>query len=170
MSDNAKYDPAQQKKFFKNVVDMYKNIHGSSNLEVVESNFKLTPHHWRITRESYIQLESFNKSQKVVDLWFQLFFDILDDEQLTEKLWNAIKTALGVEGNLGEYIFANLLERKESHVKRRKKTTGREFWLNAQLDCYEIEDIMLYLGSNVNILPNKTWEEMGKPKLFYSPI
>lgn len=28
----------------------------------------------------------------------------------------------------------------------------------------------LYLGSNVNILPKKSWEAMGKPKLAYSPI
>lgn len=29
---------------------------------------------------------------------------------------------------------------------------------------------MLDLGLNVNILPRKTWEAMGKPQLKYSPI
>jgi len=29
---------------------------------------------------------------------------------------------------------------------------------------------MLDLGSDVNILPRKTWEAMGKPQLKYSPI
>jgi hypothetical protein len=29
---------------------------------------------------------------------------------------------------------------------------------------------MLDLGSDVNILPKKTWEAMGNPKLVYSPI
>jgi hypothetical protein len=29
---------------------------------------------------------------------------------------------------------------------------------------------MLDLGSNVNILPKKTWEALGNPKLAYSPI
>jgi len=29
---------------------------------------------------------------------------------------------------------------------------------------------MLDIGSDVNILPKKTWEEMGKPQLKYSPI
>jgi hypothetical protein len=29
---------------------------------------------------------------------------------------------------------------------------------------------MIALGSNVNILPNKMWEAMGKPMLVYSPI
>jgi hypothetical protein len=29
---------------------------------------------------------------------------------------------------------------------------------------------MLDLGSDVNILPKKTWEALGKPRLTYSPI
>jgi hypothetical protein len=71
-------------------------------------------------------LESSGKSQKVVDLWFQLFYDILDDEKLTEKLWNTIKMVLGAEGNLREYIVSNLPERKASQVQRRKKRMRRE--------------------------------------------
>jgi hypothetical protein len=31
-------------------------------------------------------------------------------------------------------------------------------------------DIILDLGSEVNVLPKKTWEAMGEPKLGYSPI
>jgi hypothetical protein len=29
---------------------------------------------------------------------------------------------------------------------------------------------MLDFGSDVNILPKKTWEAMGKPKMVFSPI
>jgi hypothetical protein len=29
---------------------------------------------------------------------------------------------------------------------------------------------MLYFGSDVNILPKKTWEAMGKPKMVFLPI
>jgi hypothetical protein len=61
-------------------------------------------------------LESSSESQKDVDLWFQLFFDILDDKQLAGKLWNTIKVALGVEGNIGDFIVANLSKRKASRV------------------------------------------------------
>jgi len=35
---------------------------------------------------------------------------------------------------------------------------------------FQIRDTMLNLGSDVNILPRKTWEAMGKPQLKYSPI
>jgi hypothetical protein len=31
-------------------------------------------------------------------------------------------------------------------------------------------DIILDLGSKVNVLPKKTWKCMGEPKLGYSPI
>jgi hypothetical protein len=31
-------------------------------------------------------------------------------------------------------------------------------------------DIILYLGSEVNVLPKKTWEAMGETQLGYSPI
>jgi hypothetical protein len=31
-------------------------------------------------------------------------------------------------------------------------------------------DIILDLGSEVNVLPKKTWEAMGEPTLGYSPI
>jgi hypothetical protein len=30
---------------------------------------------------------------------------------------------------------------------------------------YDVENIILDLGSDVNVLPKKTWEMMGKPKL-----
>jgi hypothetical protein len=33
-----------------------------------------------------------------------------------------------------------------------------------------MRDIIQDLGSEVNVLPNKTWEDMGEPKLGYSPI
>jgi hypothetical protein len=38
------------------------------------------------------------------------------------------------------------------------------------LDDFEIKDVMLDLGSNVNFLPKKTWEALGKSRLAYSPI
>jgi hypothetical protein len=33
-----------------------------------------------------------------------------------------------------------------------------------------MDNIILDLGSDVNVLPSKTWETMGKPKLIWSPI
>ena len=42
--------------------------------------------------------------------------------------------------------------------------------LNAQNCDYKMDEVILDLGSEVNVLTKKTWEFMGKPKLRYSPI
>ena len=46
--------------------------------------------------------------------------------------------------------------------------TGREMRLTAQIG--EFEMVILDLGSEVNVLTKKTWEQMGSPKLARSPI
>ena len=48
--------------------------------------------------------------------------------------------------------------------------TGREMRLTAQIGEYEMDQVILDLGSNTNVLPNQTWEHMGRPTLQCSPI
>ena len=52
----------------------------------------------------------------------------------------------------------------------RVRRTGREMILHAQIGDYDMTDIILDLGSEVNVLTKKTWEQMGKPTLEWSPI
>jgi hypothetical protein len=42
--------------------------------------------------------------------------------------------------------------------------------LNANIGDFNMGDIILDLGSEVNVLPKKTWLCMGEPKLGYSPV
>jgi hypothetical protein len=42
--------------------------------------------------------------------------------------------------------------------------------LKAQIGEYDIDYVVLDLGSEVNVMMKKTWALMGKPKLIYSPI
>lgn len=62
----------------------------------------------------------------------------------------------------------------EPHVIRKlgKKVlrTGREIWLTARIGDYEMDQIILDLGSDANILPRQTRECMGRPALQWSPI
>jgi hypothetical protein len=53
------------------------------------------------------------------------------------------------------------------HTRRR---TSREFRLNANIGDFNMGDIILDLGSKVNVLPKKTWQCMGEPTLGYSPV
>jgi hypothetical protein len=50
------------------------------------------------------------------------------------------------------------------HTRRR---TSREFRLNANIRDFNMGDIILNLGSEVNVLPKKTWKCMGDPTLGY---
>jgi hypothetical protein len=66
-------------------------------------------------------------------------------------------------------ISALLLEMDVCQVSK-KKCTGREFKMTTELGGYDMDGVMLDLGSDVNIFPKKSWEVMGKPKLVWSPI
>jgi hypothetical protein len=63
--------------------------------------------------------------QNTVDLWFQLFSDILGNDQLTEKLCNALYLVLGNEETSEARIRANLPEKSTQRVQRRKVRTKK---------------------------------------------
>ena len=66
-------------------------------------------------------------------------------------------------------IEGKLEERIVNHLHRRRRT-NREFRLNANIRYFNMGDIILDLGFEVNLLPKKTWQCMGEPTLGYSPI
>ena len=49
---------------------------------------------------------------------------------------------------------------KEKTINRVRRT-GREMRLNVQIGDYDMTDVILDLGSEVNVLTKKTWEQMG---------
>ncbi len=55
-------------------------------------------------------------------------------------------------------------------IVNRVKRTRREMRLHAQVGDYDITDIIMDLGSEVNVLTKYTREKMGKPTLEWSPI
>jgi hypothetical protein len=50
-----------------------------------------------------------------------------------------------------------------NQVLCRKRTNG-EFKFNAQIGEYDVDNVILDLGLDVNVLPKKTWEMMGEPE------
>ena len=52
----------------------------------------------------------------------------------------------------------------------KKRCIGNEFKLTLELGVYGMKDIMLDLGSTVNIFLKKYWEHMGKPKLVWPSL
>ena len=43
-------------------------------------------------------------------------------------------------------------------------------WLSVVIGSYEMDEVVLDLGSEVNVMTKQTWEIMAKPKLAFSPI
>jgi hypothetical protein len=69
-------------------------------------------------------------------------------------------TYMGEEG-MERDISSPLPKRDLSQVIK-KKHTGREFKMSVELNSYEMDGVMLDLGFDMNILPKKSWESMGK--------
>ena len=59
--------------------------------------------------------------------------------------------------------------RKVNNLHRQKRTR-KEMRLSEKIGEYDMDQVILDLGSKANVLTNKTWELMGKPKLQCSPI
>ena len=56
------------------------------------------------------------------------------------------------------------------HQIKKYIRTGKEMRLSAQIGEYDMDEVILDLGSEVNVHTKQTWELMGNPKLWYSPI
>ena len=66
--------------------------------------------------------------------------------------------------------MATPLPKRGVRQVNKKKRTNKKFKFRVEIDNFEMDDILLDLGSYVNIFPNNTWEKMGKPKLVWSLI
>ena len=109
-----------------------------------------------------------NAADAVVADWLRLFLRIVDDAVPRQQLRQVLDGAL--QGRAEPRNLVDTTPQYVQRVKRNKQRTGKEFRLNTQIAGFQISDTMLDLGSDVNILPRKTWEALGKPRLAYSPI
>ena len=87
---------------------------------------------------------------------------LIHDESIVQELQNLIR-----QYELG--MIDPLLNR-EVHQIGKKRRKNKELHLNAQIGEYEIDYVVLELGSEVNVTTKQTWALMGKSKLIYSPI
>jgi hypothetical protein len=94
--------------------------------------------------------------------FFQSCVKLLNDPSSVKILQNMLEIcSVETEGKL-EHKTVNHL-----HTRRR---TSKEFRLNANIRDFNMGDIILNLGSEVNVLPKNTWKCMREPTLGYSPV
>jgi hypothetical protein len=111
----------KQKLFFKDAVEIFR---GESAPEIrktlLNSPFnprplKLLPH--LLHPKSCKLKKTREQSQNIINLWFQLFSEILGDDRLSEKLWNTLYLILGDEGTPETNITTNLPEKNTQRYK-----------------------------------------------------
>ena len=105
-----------------------------------------------------------DKTEKVSNLknFLESCFKLLNDNNAMDWFKNM----------LDKYSIKEGVGTKPKKINQfhRKKRTSREFRLNANIEYFNMENVILDLGSDVNIFPKKTWEEMGEPTLGYFNI
>ena len=87
---------------------------------------------------------------------------LIQDEKVVQELQNLIR-----QYELGKI---DPLLNRAVHQVGKKRRKNKELHLNAQIGEYDIDYVVLDLGSEVNVMTKQTWALMGKPKLIYSPI
>ena len=55
-------------------------------------------------------------------------------------------------------------------IYKNKKRTGREIRMTMQIGEYEMDHVILDVGSDANVIHKKTSKNMGEPKLEWSNI
>lgn len=50
-------------------------------------------------------------------------------------------------------------------IGKHKARIGHKMRFTSQIGYYEMDQVILDLGSDANVLPKKTWERMGRPTL-----
>ena len=78
----------------------------------------------------------------------------------------AVKGLLEVVRKYAGWGEPHIVQQMGSHTSR----TRQEMWLTVRIGDYEMDHIILDLGSDANVLPRQMWERMGKPTLQWSPI
>jgi hypothetical protein len=88
---------------------------------------------------------------------------LLNDPSSIKVLQNLLERCnTEVEGKLEQKTINNL------HTRRRIRS--REFRLNPNIRYFNMGDVILDLGYEVNVLPKNTWQCMGEPTLGYSHV
>jgi hypothetical protein len=88
--------------------------------------------------------------------------NLIKDERVVQELQHLIR--------LYELGKVDPLLNREVHQVSRKIKTKKKLHLNAHIGDYDIDYVVIELGSEVNVMTKNTWALMGKPKLIYSPI
>jgi hypothetical protein len=151
------FDAKKEKKMFEEERREFRGDQGSSSktrIEVRECGMPLA-------FDQFAFLGDGKEASKLVSFLYT-FIELIKDEKAIQELQNLVR----------QYEIGRVdpLLNKEVNQLSKKRKTNKELHLIAQIGEYDIDYVVLDLGSEVNVMTKQTWALMGKPKLIYSPI
>jgi len=112
----------------------------------------------------FYQSTSLGEGKEVRKLvsFLYMCIDLIKDEKDIQELQNLVR----------QYEIGRVdpLMNKAVHQLSKNIRKNKELHLNSHIREYDIDYVVLDLGSEVNVMTKKTWALMGKPKLIYSLI
>jgi len=90
--------------------------------------------------------------------FLQTCMKLLRDKKAVEGLQELIDKCTGKNNPLLEQCMVH-------KVDKSKKMIGHEMRLTTQIGEFEMDQVILDLGFDVNVLPKQTWERIGRPVL-----
>jgi hypothetical protein len=151
------FDAKKEREIFEETRQDFKEDQGSSSKTQLEIREYGMP-------QAFDQ-SNFPKGGKEVSNLIEFLYTcikLIQDENVVQELQNLIK-----QYELGKI---DPLLNRAVHQIGKKRRKNKELHLNAQIGEYDIDYVVLDLGSKVNVMTKKTWALMGKPRLIYSPI
>ena len=90
--------------------------------------------------------------------FLETYMKLLFDRKTVKGLQELINKCVGKENSLeGLHVFRK--------IGKNKARTRREMRLTTQIGEYEMDQVILDLGSDANVFPKQTLERMGRPAL-----
>lgn len=87
----------------------------------------------------------------------------------TNRDQKALEGLQSILNNCERQVGGKTIDRVVNQVQKKTRTSG-EMRLTMQIGDYEMEQIVLDIGSDINVLMKKTWDLMEKPTLKWSPV
>jgi hypothetical protein len=109
----------------------------------------------------YVPPRQGKEVRKLVDLLYTCI-DLIKYERVVHELQHLIRQ---YEIGRVDPLLSRVVNK--AFGKRRK---SKELHLSSQIRDYNMDYVVLNLGSEVNVMTKQTWALMGKPKLIYSLI
>jgi hypothetical protein len=104
--------------------------------------------------KAFRKLSREEETEYPVSIFLHCCLQFINDPDATRKLTQMLSTCMGDQG-MEKVILSPLPTREVCQVSKQNHT-GQEFKMTVELGGYEMDGVMLDLGSDMNILPKKS--------------